>query len=130
MAGTIHLRLSEPFNFRKPDEWLKWHKRFEQFRIASRLSAEAETRQVSTLLYSMGEKAKDVLASIETLLWMERKSTKLSQPDSMNISRFTKMSSLRESGSTVEANRKENKWNSIVITSLYRLAETRKYGDL
>ena len=30
MAGTIQLRAPEAFDFRKPDEWLKWHKRFEQ----------------------------------------------------------------------------------------------------
>ena len=30
MVGTIQLRAPEAFDFRKPDEWLKWHKRFEQ----------------------------------------------------------------------------------------------------
>ena len=63
MAGTIQLRAPETFIFTKPDEWLKWHKRFEQFRIASGLSAESQSRQVSTLLYCMGEEAKDVLTS-------------------------------------------------------------------
>ena len=63
MAGTIQLRAPEAINFKKPDEWLKWHKRFEQFRIASGLSAESEGRQVSTLLYCMGEEAEDVLTS-------------------------------------------------------------------
>ena len=61
MAGTIQLRAPEAFNFKKPDEWLKWHRRFEQYRVASGLSAESKARQVSTLLYCMGEEAEDVL---------------------------------------------------------------------
>jgi len=96
MAGTIQLRPPEAFDFRKPDELLKWQKRFEQFRITSGLSAEDETRQVSTLLYCMKEEAEDVLSL------MKRKSMVQFWPNSMNISRFAKMSSLRELGSTVE----------------------------
>ena len=63
MASTISLKPPEAFNFRKPDEWQKWLKRFEQFRLASGLSKEDELRQVSTLLYCMREEAEDVLTS-------------------------------------------------------------------
>ena len=65
MAGTIQLRDPEAFYFKfhKTDEWLKWYKRFEEFWIASGLSAESQSRQVSSLLYCMGEEAKDVLTS-------------------------------------------------------------------
>ena len=63
MAGTMQLRVPEAFNFKTPDEWLKWHKRFEQFQIASGLSAESQSRQVSILLYCMGKEAEDVLTS-------------------------------------------------------------------
>ena len=65
MAGSIPLKPLEAFNFQKPDEWSKWIKRFEQFRLASGLSGESETRQVSTLLYCMGEEVEDVLSSTD-----------------------------------------------------------------
>jgi len=59
--ASIHFQPPDTFDFRKPDEWLRWRKRFEQFRIASGLSAESEDRQVNTLLYCLGEEADDVL---------------------------------------------------------------------
>ena len=48
------------FNFSNPDDWPRWKKRFQQ---ASGLSAESQKRQVSTLLYCLGEDADDVLVS-------------------------------------------------------------------
>ena len=60
MASTITLR---PFDFKKPDEWTKWKRRFGQFMSASGLDKEDEVRQVSTLLYCLGEEAEDVLVS-------------------------------------------------------------------
>ena len=45
-----------------PDEWPKWEKRFVQYRVASGLDKEDDERQVSTLLYCLGE-ADDVLTS-------------------------------------------------------------------
>ena len=61
--ASIRLEPPEPFNFRQPDDWLKWKCRFDQYRVASGLAEEAELRQVSTLLYCLGEEAEDVLAS-------------------------------------------------------------------
>ena len=61
--ASLRLQPSDPFNFRNPDEWLKWKRRFEQFRSASGLESEGEQRQVSMLLYCLGEEADDVLTS-------------------------------------------------------------------
>jgi len=41
----------------------KMEKRFKHFRDASGLSAAAETHQISTLLYCLGEEGDDVLSS-------------------------------------------------------------------
>ena len=62
---TYSVPLQPPcaFRFNRPDEWEKWKRRFEQFRLASGLSAESKERQVSTLLYTLGEDAEDVLSS-------------------------------------------------------------------
>ena len=61
MANPSNLRPPSAFNFTKPEEWEKWKNRFQQYRLASGLSAEDEERQVSTLLYCMGEGSEDVL---------------------------------------------------------------------
>ena len=48
--------------FKKPEEWSHWKQRFKPFRLASGLSGKEESRQVSTLLYCLGEE--DVLLSV------------------------------------------------------------------
>ena len=61
--ALVRLLPPEPFNFKNPDDWPRWKCRFEQFRVASALRDEDATRQVSTLLYCLGEEAKAVLSS-------------------------------------------------------------------
>jgi len=61
--ASLSLRPPASFNFRKPEEWKKWKSRFEQYCLASGLSKESAERQVSTLLYCMGEDAEAVLAT-------------------------------------------------------------------
>ena len=56
------MQLPETFNFQNPDQWPRWKKRFEQYRIASGLSAADHLRQVSTLLYCLGSDTEDVLS--------------------------------------------------------------------
>ena len=50
----------QKFSF-KPEEWPRWIRRFERFRQASGLATKTEENQVNTLVYSMGEKADDIL---------------------------------------------------------------------
>ncbi len=59
----MQLKVPELFDFKQPDNWPKWKKCFEQFRVASGLSKEDEPRQVSTLLYCLGEEADNILTS-------------------------------------------------------------------
>ena len=63
MMASVRLQPPDSFNFRTPDEWPRWKRRFEQFRSTSGLAEEEEPRQVSTLLYCLGEDADDVLTS-------------------------------------------------------------------
>ena len=44
MTASIPITPSEKFDFKKPDEWLKWKRRFEQFLSASSLDKEDEVR--------------------------------------------------------------------------------------
>jgi hypothetical protein len=59
----IQLTPPEPFNFKRPDDWQRWRRRFEQFCIASGLGDKPDTQQVNTLLYCLGEEAESVLIS-------------------------------------------------------------------
>ena len=63
--ASLQLQLQPPerFDFKSPDGWLKWKRRYEQYCEAAGLTAESQARQVSTLLYCLGEEANDVLTS-------------------------------------------------------------------
>ena len=61
--AQIQLKPPEPFNFKNPDDWPRWKRRFGQFRVALGLIEESPTKQVNTLLYCLGEEADAVLAS-------------------------------------------------------------------
>ena len=58
-------RVSPPgtFDLSQPDSWPRWIRRFERFRQASGLSSKGEESQVNTLIYTMGDKADDILSS-------------------------------------------------------------------
>ena len=61
---AFQIQPPNPFNFKHPDNWPKWKQRFEQYFHASGLAASKDKkRQVSTLLYCLGEDAEDVLSS-------------------------------------------------------------------
>lgn len=65
------------FDFSKPEEWPKWIRRFERFRIASGLELQSDENQVITLIYTMGDEAEDVITSLN--LTEEEASTTLSK---------------------------------------------------
>ena len=61
--AQFNLRPPEAFDFKNPDDWPRWKRRFEQLRVASGLTDDSEECQVSTLLYCLGEEADAVLTS-------------------------------------------------------------------
>ena len=61
--ATIQLQPPPPFNFKTPDDWPRWRRRFGQFRVASGLGEQSAAKQISTLLYCLGEEAESVLTS-------------------------------------------------------------------
>ena len=48
MAG-FHLLPPGAFDFKNPDDWSRWKLRFQQFRVASGLNDQSESKQVSML---------------------------------------------------------------------------------
>ena len=62
--ASLQLKAPECFNFKQPDDWPRWKRRFEQYRAASGLSHEdSEEKQINALLFCMGEEAEVVLIS-------------------------------------------------------------------
>lgn len=61
--ASYRIQAIENFDFAKPEEWPRWIRRFERFRQASDLVSKSEEVQISTLAYSMGDKAEDLLQS-------------------------------------------------------------------
>ena len=61
--NSVQVSPPEQFNFNRPEHWLKWAQRSERFRCASGLTDKDKAVQVHTLIYSMGDKADDILKS-------------------------------------------------------------------
>ena len=61
--AQLRLQPPDPFNFKSPDDWPRWRKRFEQYRSASGLIDSSQSQQINTLLYCLGEEAEAVLDS-------------------------------------------------------------------
>ena len=61
--ASYHIPAVKLFNFRKPEEWTQWIRRFECFRVASGLSTKGEDKQVNTHVYLMGAKTEDIFQS-------------------------------------------------------------------
>ena len=119
---------SRKFDFKKPDEWLKWKRRFEQFLSAPGLDKEEETRQVSTLLYCLGDEAHDIFAST-SITDEERKNYK------KVVEKFDGYFDVRknvifERARFNKRNQLESETAEEYITALYGLIETCKYGVL
>ena len=61
--ASLPLEGPKEFDFTSPENWPKWMRRFERFRAASGLSSKSEDQQVNILIYTMGDKADDILTS-------------------------------------------------------------------
>ena len=63
--ATYQVSPPEQFDFHRPDDWPKWIRRFERFRLASGLHDKTEESQVNSLVYCMGDQADDILSSFD-----------------------------------------------------------------
>ena len=109
-----HIRLQPPdaFNFRNPNDWPRWKKRFEQFRVASNLSRDPEDRQISTLLYCLGEEAENVLTSTGISEDDRKKYMTQFYCNLTSFSKYGGMLYLKELFSTEEISNRGNLWNN------------------
>jgi len=106
----------------------RWKKRFEQFRLASGLAKENEARQISTVLYCLGEDSEDVLGSTN-ITEEERKkyATVLEKFDSHFQVRRTDL--IFERARFNKRDQVDGESAEQYITTLYQLAERCEYGQ-
>ena len=128
MAATFQVAAPEPFTFSRPEEWTKWIRRFERFRMASGLETKGQEAQVNTLIYSMGDEADDILRSFAL---SEEDKKEYDSVKAQFDAHFVKRRNViferarfnlrkQEEGEPVDA----------FITALYALAEHCGYGAL
>ena len=128
MAASYRIPAVEKFDFAKPDEWPRWIRRFERFRQASELVNKSEETQVSTLVYSLGDKAEDVLASFNLKKEeLARYDTVKGKFESYFVKRRNTIYERARFNSRAQA---DNESVDEFIADLYRLAENCEYGTL
>eukprot|EP00731_Ephydatia_muelleri_P002671 Em0001g2671a len=127
-AHTTYDQLEPPpsFDFRKPDEWPRWFRRFDQFRVASGLAADSEEKQVSTLLYCLGEEAEEVLAVSDT----KPKKTYKAVVDTFNSFFGVRRNIIYERARSNTRVQQEGESAEQYVIALHSLAENCEYGTL
>lgn len=125
--AQVRLDPPEPFNFKTPDDWPRWLRRFEQFRVASGLTEDSPSKQANTLLYCLGEEADAVLTSTNATA-DERASY-----DSV-IGKFNEFFNVRKN--VIFERARFNRRNQLggetaeqYIMELYTLVKNCEYGD-
>ena len=126
--AEIRLQPPDPFNFRDPDDWPCWKCQFQQFREASGLAESAAGKQVSTLLYCLGEAAEAVLSS-----------TNVTSDDRLDydcvLAKFNEFFQVRknviyERARLNQRNQQSGESAEQYIMALYTLAENCDYGGM
>ncbi|KAL1281458.1 hypothetical protein QQF64_000261 [Cirrhinus molitorella] len=127
-SATFTIQPPEPFNFAKPQEWEKWIRRFERFRLASNLHVSSQANQVNTLIYCMGDEADDVLRG-QPLSEAQRHEYETVK-ETFNRFFVPKKNVIYERARFNQRVQQPNEPVDNFITALYALAENCNYGAL
>lgn len=126
-VATLQISTPELFCFTCLQEWPKWIRRFERFRIASGLVSRGEEAQVNTLIYAMGDEVDDILHAF-TLSEEDRKSYVIVKAKFDNY--FVQRHIIFERAKFNHRKQGEGESVEAFITDLYALAEHCGYGAL
>ena len=126
--ASFQISPPEQFNFEQPEEWPKWIRRFECFSDASGLSTKEDAHQISTLIYSMGDAADDILASLS--LMAEEKKVYRTVRDKLEAHFVKKRNIIYERLKFNLRIQKEGESIDSFITDLHCLAQHCNYGIL
>ena len=126
MATLFQISTPESFNFMNPEEWPKWIRRFERYRLASSLSNKPTKVQVNALIYHMGNQCRRHTNFLQTVIKRSMTWLKISL---RNILSNAKIKSTSEQNSIRGDNSQMNP-SMILLRHYYGLVEHCEYGDL
>ena len=116
------------FDFTKPEEWPKWIRRFERYRIASGLELKPDENQVNTLIYTMGDEAEDVLTALN--LTEEEMSDYETLKNKLDAHFVVRRNVIFERAKFNQRQQEMGETADCFITALHGLAEHCGYGAL
>ncbi|XP_036329901.1 uncharacterized protein K02A2.6-like [Rhagoletis pomonella] len=127
-TSSFTVRSPDAFTFSNPGEWPRWLRRFERFRIASKLDKSSEDEQINTLVYLMGDQADNIFLSFTLSAQDKRLYAKV-------VNAFTnhfvlKTNVIYERAKFNLRNQLEGELIEDFITDLYLLSENCNYGTL
>lgn len=126
--ATFTIQPPEAFDFSKPQQWEKWIRRFERFRLASNLHLSSEANQVNTLIYCMGDEADDILRG-QALSDVQRQQYQAVR-DTLDIYFVPRKNIIYERARFNQRVQLVNETVDSFVTALYALAENCNYGAL
>ena len=127
-SATFTIQPPEAFDFAKPQDWERWIRRFERFRLASNLHLSTEANQVNTLIYCMGDEADDILRGHD-LSDAQRQQYTLVKA-TLETYFVPRKNVIHERAIFNQRVQQPNEAVDAFITALYALAENCKYGAL
>ena len=127
-CATFNIQPPESFDFSRPQEWDKWIRRFERFRLASNLNSSSEDNQVNTLIYCMGDEADDILRGLT--LSADQRHTYQGVRDGLQGFFVVKKNVIYERAKFNMRNQREGESVDSFVTALYALAEHCSYAML
>ena len=125
--AAFQVQPPEKFTF-KPEDWSKWIRRFERFRIASGLEKKSEESQVNTLIYSMGNEADDIVQSLGLTSEDRKKYDEVKER--LEAFFIIKRNVIFERAKFNLRSQQENETVDVFITDLHNLAEHCNFGVL
>nr|XP_061786511.1 uncharacterized protein LOC133577033 [Nerophis lumbriciformis] len=127
-SATFSIQPPEAFNFSKPQDWERWIRRFERFRLASNLHLSTEANQVNTLIYCMGDEADDILRGHDLTDIQRQQYTSVKA----TLERYfvPRKNVIYERARFNQRVQQPNEAVDVFITALHALAENCKYGAL
>ncbi|XP_061127410.1 uncharacterized protein K02A2.6-like [Syngnathus typhle] len=126
--ATFTIQPPEAFDFSRPQQWEKWIRRFERFRLASNLHLSSEANQVNTLIYCMGDEADDILRG-QALSDAQRHQYQAVR-DTLDIYFVPRKNIIYERARFNQRVQQVNETVDSFVTALYALAENCNYGAL
>lgn len=128
MDSLFSINPPENFDFSDFANWPNWIRRFERFRIAAGLDSKNEDYQVNSLVYAMGDKADDILATLG--LSNADKKKYVAVKEAFNKYFICKYNVIYERARFNKRSQEPGESAEAFISAVYKLAEHCQYGPL